>query len=122
MINSNLDLQITVKANDRYDIDLGSLRLHNGNKSYFLDIVNSYSDDETGVITIDCELENDEIENIEIFGEDSFFDLTDADLFEDTASATVWVEGDDEEFEIISMVLNITHAKLGKKTILCMEE
>jgi len=121
MIESTLDLQITIKADERHDIDLGSLRLHNNTKSYFLDVINSYSDEDNGIITIDCELERDEAENMEIFGEDSDFDLEDSDLFNDNLTATMWVEGAEEDVEIIDMELTII-LNGETKTIKVIEE
>ena len=108
MLEAELDLQITIKADDSLDIDLGSLRLHSNHKSYFLDVINSYSDtNDNGTITIDCELERNEAENMEIFDEDSEFDLEDSDLFNKNLRATMWIEGAEEEVEIIDMELTI---------------
>lgn len=95
------------------EIDLGSITLYNGKKSYALDIIQSYReyDEHTNLTTISFDLEIDK----ETFEEQCNFDLTDMDLLmADTHGEIYFAMDDMEQVESAKIYLNI---KYTPKTI-----
>ena len=117
MLRTLIDLTIIIEGRE-LNVEPSSLRLYNGNKSYFIDIVQLNHEQFHDVSIITCELEIDEFSNVEIFGGDSAFDLTDDDLFKNDTYATVLLENEKENIEIISMELSLLKG-CNRKIIQC---
>jgi hypothetical protein len=75
------------------DIDLGSVTLFNGKKSYALDIIQSYRDydEHTNITTVSFDLEIDK----ETFEEQCKFDLRDMDLLKIDTRGEIYFAMDD---------------------------
>lgn len=84
------------------EIDLGSITLINNEKSFVVDVVQSYrnydEDENTTLIEIEVEIDKD------LFKDTCNFDLTDLDLLSPNLKGTLYINSE-EDLDIKSMVM-----------------
>jgi len=106
----NIDNLVIVVSGemDRYDVNLGTVTIESGDRSFIMDIMNTtHTINDEGDMVIECfHLEMDPKE-LEDFG-DSEFDLEPEDLLDSNCTFEVWFEGGDIEYEVKSIQLHVS--------------
>lgn len=113
-----VSLTITIdRVVNSSEVDLGGVRLSNGDRDFAFDISNSCSDDINGITIIEAEITFEDKE--EIFS-DANFELTESDLLCPNTTCSVFVGGE-IDFNVTSIDLLVS-VEEEQRVIKCIED